>query len=74
MELTMTKERIGFHNLFVQIPEVIWDALNGEANATGEPVARIVTELLRKRYGISRDSLPKPKRAGRKPKNRTPDR
>ena len=70
MSEVMTKERQGFHNLFVQIPDVIWDALNGEADETGEAVTRIVTELLRKRYNISRDVLPKPKRAGRPPKRR----
>lgn len=68
MQEVMTKERQGFHNLFVQIPEAIWDALDGEADETGETITKIVTEMLRKRYGISRDELPKPKRAGRPPK------
>ena len=72
MPSTMTKDRQGYHNLFVQIPNAIWEAILAEADQGGASVARIVTEALRKRYGISRDSLPKPKRPGRPPKSRTP--
>lgn len=68
MSERMTKEREGFHNMFVQIPSVLWDALAADADTSGASVARILTEILRRHYGVKRESLPKLKRAGRPPK------
>jgi hypothetical protein len=66
----MTKKRPGFHDLFAQIPLAVWDALSADAEAKGDSIARVLTEILRRHYKVPADKIPKPKRAGRKP--RTP--
>lgn len=68
MKAVMTKEREGYHNLSVQIPAVLWDALCTEAEGKEESATRTLTRILQKHYQVSRESLPKPKRAGRPPK------
>ncbi len=66
----MTKERSGYRVLFAQIPEVLWNRLADEVEATGASMAVVITELLRKHYRVNPKELPAPKRPGRKPKKR----
>lgn len=67
----MTKERAGFHNLFVQIPLVLWDRLCAEANEQDTSVARVLTGILQRHYKVSREELPRRGRVGRPPKKRS---
>jgi hypothetical protein len=64
----MTLRRPGFRTLFVQIPDSVWAALLDDAEARGESVARLLTAILCRKYHIPPDSVPKPRRPGRKPK------
>lgn len=66
----MVSERDGFHNLNTQIPESVWEALVADADATGESIAKVVTRKLAAAYKIPDSKIPKPRRAGRKPKKR----
>lgn len=66
----MTQEREGYHNLTTQIPQVVWDAISKEADLTGESAAKIITRIVAKHFRIKPDVLPKPKRAGRPPKQK----
>jgi hypothetical protein len=68
--VSMTKARDGFRVLFVQVPEALWDAVNGDAEQEGGSLARVVTRILAKHYRVNPATLPKPKRAGRKPRER----
>ncbi len=68
--MAMTKERDGFRVLFVQLPEQLWELANRDADAGGESLARVVTRILAKHYKVNPASLPQPKRAGRKPRQR----
>ena len=67
MPEVMTKERQGYHNLFVQLPLILWDNLCAEADADEASVARVLTRILQKHYKVSREELPPRKRAGRPP-------
>lgn len=65
----MPKPREGFHNFLVQIPDEIWDRLCARAEADpSASIAGLVNVILAKHFKIPLASLPKPKRAGRKPK------
>lgn len=64
----MTKRRPGYHDLFAQIPDAVWNALAADADAHGESIARRLTFLLSKQYRIAKERLPAPKRSGRRPK------
>ncbi len=66
--MAMTKSRDGFRVLFVQVPEVLFNALSRDADAEHGSLARVVTRILAKHYKVNPTSLPQPKRAGRKPK------
>jgi hypothetical protein len=69
--MAMTKERAGFHNLFAQIPDVLWEALCREADATdGQSVAGVLARVLAKHYRIPLGDLPKGRKPGRPPKRR----
>lgn len=65
--LAMTKKREGFHNFLVQLPDVVFAALDEDARARGESAARVATRILQRHYRIKDELIPKPKRAGRKP-------
>lgn len=65
--LPMTKKREGFRTLFTQLPTICWVALDADARARGESVAKRLTAILARHYKIKDDQIPKPKRAGRKP-------
>ena len=66
----MTKKREGFHNLLVQLPDVVFAALDADAQSQGESVARVLTRILQRHYRIKDDLIPKPRRAGAKPKTK----
>lgn len=66
----MTKQRPGFHDLFAQVPAVLWDRLVADADERGVSITRTLIEVLRAAYNVPADQIPKPKRAGRKPKRR----
>lgn len=68
--LCMTKSREGYHNLFVQIPDVCWAALDADARERGESVARTLAHILQRHYRIKNELMPRPRRAGRKPKKK----
>lgn len=68
MMSAMVKEKEGYHTLFVQIPEVVWEAICKQADETGASVTYLVIQALAKNWRIGKDQLPPPKRAGRPPK------
>ncbi len=61
----MSKRAEGYHDLFVRIPEIVWERLNLEADATGDSVTRIVQRLLQRRYRLTMEELPKRRKPGR---------
>jgi hypothetical protein len=64
----MTKRRPDYHNWSLQIPAVLWEALNRDADAKGVSVTKVLTGILADHYRVKAKDLPKPKRAGRPPK------
>lgn len=67
---SMVKTPPGYHALFAQIPAVVWDALEQRSEQTGEPITSLVTRLLADGLGVSRESLPKRRKPGPKPKRK----
>lgn len=65
----MTKKRPGYHDLFAQVPLAAWEALAADALARGVSAARLLTDVLCKRYKVPAGRLPPPRRAGRKPRS-----
>jgi len=61
----MTKERPGYMTLNTQLPSVLWQKLDEEASDRGKSVARLLAEILMKRYKVADDELPQPRRPGR---------
>lgn len=66
----MVKERSGFHNLGLQIPDVLWKKICEEAERRGVSAARVLTEILQKNYRVSVDKMPTMRRPGRPPKQK----
>lgn len=67
--MPMTKARDDFKVLFVQVPEVLWERLDQCASESSASLASVVTKILAKHFKVDPSTLPKPKRAGRKPKS-----
>lgn len=65
----MTKKREGWHNVSLQFPDVVWDALVADADERGVTITMALAEVLRKVYRIPREKMPALRRAGRKPKS-----
>lgn len=66
----MVKPAKGYRTLFVQIPEVVWDAVAAIAEEKGETLNNVVAAMLARQAGVSKKLLPAPKRPGRKPKKK----
>lgn len=64
----MTKQREGYRNIFTQLPRVVADALIAEAEDNGHSIAKMLAIILAKRYRITPDQIPPPRRTGRRPK------
>lgn len=56
--------------MVAQIPDVIWEAMTADAEEQGTSITHVLTDILRRHYKIDRAMMPKPKKAGRKPKPR----
>lgn len=69
MQDTMTKRRPGYHNLSLQIPEVLWVALWREAEESGDSASKVLTRILARHYKVGKEEMPKPRKAGRPPKS-----
>jgi hypothetical protein len=63
----MTKPRVGYHTAILQLPSRLWERLCNEADEKGISTTRLVTRILAKQLHIAEETLPRPKRAGRKP-------
>lgn len=63
-------ERCEHHTLFVQIPDIVWEHLAAESAAANASVTQTLTRVLATEYGIDPATLPRPKKAGRKPRPR----
>lgn len=64
----MVKPKEEHHTYVVQLPFVLWHKLCAEADETGRPIIKILTEMLQQRYKVKDADLPAPKRVGRRPK------
>jgi hypothetical protein len=66
----MAKPKEGFHDLFCQIPEALWQALQAEADSEGRSLTKQLTWILKQRYPGALDAgsaqTPKGKKAGGK--------
>jgi hypothetical protein len=69
----MAKPKEGFHDLFAQVPEELWQALSDEANREQRSVTGQLIYILRQRYpDVSKEppaAQPR-RRPGRPPKRR----
>lgn len=65
----MTKRRPGYHDMLAQIPDVLWEKLCEDAEREEESATKVLIRILARHYKISREELPKPKKAGRPPKS-----
>lgn len=68
----MAKPPSGYHSLFAEIPDQLWESLSNEAETRNTPVANVLTEVLAKRYGVRMDDLPRKRHSGRPPKRAQP--
>lgn len=66
----MAKPKEGFHDLFAQIPEPLWQALSAEADQEQRSITGQLIYLLRQRYPDAAQEEPERKRPGRPPKKR----
>jgi hypothetical protein len=64
----MTRKRPGFKNVFVQVPDAVWDAVAADADRRGESFAHVLAEALRRHYKLPASAIPPRRRAGRKQK------
>lgn len=64
----MVKKKDDFHTYVVQLPQVLWEKLCDEAERTERPIAKLIAEMVQKRFGVRDSELPTPKRQGRPPK------
>jgi hypothetical protein len=65
---TMTRKRVGYHNVSTQLPDVLWQRLCNDADDGGVSVARVLARIVARHYRVDAEQMPKPRRPGRPPK------